>query len=162
MDTKYIEFKNGDNSLFKIKFDSVEKKFLIDDLENIQDTPIDSTVSSSIFKLKIYTKGGVLQKTLNIKGTDNLKSVLKKFDGYKYNVEDYIEVWSNTPKNIVIHGVDRDTKPNGSTNGTVQPLHLVHQGKIQLKLHNNHQLEEIIQVKIKNKLQKILQMEVEV
>ena len=117
MDSKYIEFKNGNQSLFKIKFDSVEKKFLVDDLENIQDTPIDPTVSSSIFKLKIYTKGGVLQKTLNIKGTDNLKTVLKKFDGYKYNVEDYIEVWSNNPKNIVIHGVDRETKPNG----TVQP-----------------------------------------
>ena len=113
MDSKYIEFKNGDNSLFKIKFDSVEHKLLIDNLENIQDTPIDPTVSSSIFKLKIYTKGGVLQKTLNIKGTDNLKTVLKKFDGYKYNLEDYIEVWSNNPKNIVIHGVDRETKPNG-------------------------------------------------
>ena len=114
MDSKYIEFKNGDNSLFKIKFDSVEHKLLIDNLENIQDTQIDPTVSSSIFKLKIYTKGGVLQKTLNIKGTDSLKTVLKKFDGYKYNVEDYIEVWSNNPKNIVIHGVDRVTKPNGT------------------------------------------------
>ena len=120
MDSKYIEFKNGDNSLFKIKFDSVEHKLLIDNLENIQDTQIDPTVSSSIFKLKIYTKGGVLQKTLNIKGTDNLKTVLKKFDGYKYNLEDYIEVWSNNPKNIVIHGVDRVTESNGSTNGTVQ------------------------------------------
>ena len=117
MDSKYIEFKSGDSSLFKIKFDSVEHKLLIDNLENIQDTQIDPTVSSSIFKLKVYTKGGVLQKTLNIKGTDNLKTVLKKFDGYKYNVEDYIEVWSNNPKNIVIHGVDRETKPNG----TVQP-----------------------------------------
>ena len=117
MDTKYIEFNYNNKSLFKIKFDPVEKKFLVDNLETVQDTPIDPTVSSSIFKLKIYTKGGVLQKTLNIKGTDNLKTVLKKFDGYKYNVEDYIEVWSNNPKNIVIHGVDRETKPNG----TVQP-----------------------------------------
>ena len=117
MDSKYIEFKNGNQSLFKIKFDSVEKKFLVDNLEDVQDSPIDSTVSSSIFKLKVYTKGGVLQKTLNIKGTDNLKTILKKFDGYKYNLEDYIEVWSNNPKNIVIHGVDRETKPNG----TVQP-----------------------------------------
>ena len=120
MDTKYIEFKNGDNSLFKIKFDSVEKKFLVDNLETVQEEAIDSTVSSSIFKLKVYTKGGVLQKTLNIKGTDNLKDVLKKFDGYKYNVGDYIEVWSNNPKNIVIHGVDRVTESNESTNGTVQ------------------------------------------
>ena len=114
MDTKYIEFNYNNKSLFKIKFDPVEKKFLVDNLENVQDTPIDPTVSSSIFKLKIYTKGGVLQKTLNIKGTDSLKTVLKKFDGYKYNLEDYIEVWSNNPKNIVIHGVDRVTKPNGT------------------------------------------------
>ena len=108
MDAKYIEFKNGNQSLFKIKFDPVEKKFLVDNLEGVQDTPIDSAVSSSIFKLKIYTKGGVLQKTLNIKGTDNLKAVLKKFNGYNYNTTDYIEVWSNTPKNVIIHGVDRD------------------------------------------------------
>ena len=114
MDTKYIEFNYNNKSLFKIKFDPVEKKFLVDNLENVQDTPIDPTVSSSIFKLKIYTKGGVLQKTLNIKGTDSLKTVLKKFDGYKYNLEDYIEVWSNNSKNIVIHGVDRVTKPNGT------------------------------------------------
>ncbi|MFQ7821341.1 hypothetical protein [Clostridium sp.] len=117
MDTKYIEFNYNNKSLFKIKFDPVEKKFLVDNLDAVQEEPIDPTVSSSIFKLKVYTQGGVLQKTLNIKGTDNLKNVLKKFDGYKYNLEDYIEVWSNNPKNIVIHGVDRETKPNG----TVQP-----------------------------------------
>ena len=120
MDSKYIEFKNGNQTLFKIKFDSVEKKFLVDNLETVQEEAIDSTVSSSIFKLKVYTKGGVLQKTLNIKGTDNLRTVLKKFDGYTYNVGDRIELWSNNPKNIVIHGVDRVTESNGSTNGAVQ------------------------------------------
>ena len=50
LDTKYIEFKknnegNRGTSLFKIKFDSVEHKLLIDNLENIQDSPIDSSVS---------------------------------------------------------------------------------------------------------------------
>ena len=119
LDTKYIEFKknnegNNGTSLFKIKFDSVEHKLLIDNLENIQDTKIDPTVSSSIFKLKVYTKGGVLQKTLNIKGTDNLKTVLKKFDGYTYNVGDRIELWSSIPKSIVIHGVDRNIESNGT------------------------------------------------
>ena len=119
LDTKYIEFKknnegNNGTSLFKIKFDSVEHKLLIDNLENIQDSPIDSSVSSSIFKLKVYTKGGVLQKTLNIKGTDNLRTVLKKFDGYKYNVGDRIELWSSIPKSIVIHGVDRNIESNGT------------------------------------------------
>ena len=113
LDTKYIEFKknnegNNGTSLFKIKFDPVEKKFLVDDLDAIQDLPIDSSVSSSIFKLKVYTKGGVLQKTLNIKGTDNLKTILKKFDGYTYNVSDRIELWSSNSKSIVIYGVDRD------------------------------------------------------
>ena len=119
LDTKYIEFKknnegNSGTSLFKIKFDSVEHKLLIDNLDNIQDSPIDSSVSSSIFKLKVYTKGGVLQKTLNIKGTDNLRTVLKKFDGYKYNVGDRIELWSSIPKSIVIHGVDRNIESNGT------------------------------------------------
>ncbi|MFR2067016.1 hypothetical protein [Clostridium sp.] len=131
LDTKYIEFKsnnegNNGESLFKIKFDPVEKKFLVDNLDTIQDTPIDSTVSSSIFKLKVYTQGGVLQKTLNIKGTDNLRTVLKKFDGYTYNVGDRIELWSSTPKSIVINGVDRDGDkkpeeiPNKPSDGNIE------------------------------------------
>ena len=125
LDTKYIEFKknnekNNGTSLFKIKFDPVEKKFLVDNLDSVQEEAIDPNVSSSIFKLKVYTQGGVLQKTLNIKGTDNLRTVLKKFDGYTYNVGDRIELWSSTPKSIVVHGVDRVTESNGSTNGTVQ------------------------------------------
>ena len=125
LDTKYIEFKknnekNNGTSLFKIKFDPVEKKFLVDNLDAVQEEAIDPTVSSSIFKLKVYTQGGVLQKTLNIKGTDNLRTVLKKFDGYTYNVGDRIELWSSTPKSIVVHGVDRVTESNESTNGTVQ------------------------------------------
>ena len=124
MDTKYIEFKknnegNNGTSLFKIKFDPVEKKFLVDNLDAVQEEAIDPTVSSSIFKLKVYTQGGVLQKTLNIKGTDNLKTILKKFDGYTYNVGDRIELWASTPKNIVIHGVDRVTESNGTVQ---QPL----------------------------------------
>ena len=131
LDTKYIEFKknnekNNGTSLFKIKFDPVEKKFLVDNLDSVQEEAIDPTVSSSIFKLKVYTQGGVLQKTLNIKGTDNLRTVLKKFDGYTYNVGDRIELWSSTPKSIVVHGVDRDgdkkpeeiPKPDGEVNET--------------------------------------------
>ncbi len=131
MDTKYIEFKknnegNNGTSLFKIKFDPVEKKFLVDNLDAVQEEAIDPTISSSIFKLKVYTQGGVLQKTLNIKGTDNLRTVLKKFDGYTYNVGDRIELWSSTPKSIVVHGVDRDgdkkpeeiPKPDGEVNET--------------------------------------------
>ena len=109
LDEKFIEFKNGDESLFKIKFDSVKNQFLVDDLDNVKDEAIDLSVSSSIFKLRIYTNDGVLQKTLNIKGTDNLRSMLKRFDGYQYDIGDCIELWSNNPKNIVISGVDKNS-----------------------------------------------------
>ena len=108
LDEKFIEFKNGDESLFKIKFDSVKNQFLVDDLDNVKDEAIDLSVSSSIFKLRIYTNDGVLQKTLNVKGTDNLRSMLKRFDGYQYAIGDCIELWSNNPKNIVISGVDKN------------------------------------------------------
>ena len=108
LDEKFIEFKNGDESLFKIKFDSVKNQFLVDDLDNVKDEAIDLSVSSSIFKLRIYTNDGVLQKTLNIKGTDNLRSMLKKIDGYQYTIGDCIELWSNNPKNIVISGVNKN------------------------------------------------------
>ena len=109
LDEKFIEFKNGDESLFKIKFDSVKNQFLVDDLDKVKDEAIDLSVSSSIFKLRIYTNDGVLQKTLNIKGTDNLRSMLKRFDGYQYAIGDCIELWSNNPKNIVISGVDKNS-----------------------------------------------------
>ena len=109
LDEKFIEFKNSDESLFKIKFDSVKNQFLVDDLDNVKDEAIDLSVSSSIFKLRIYTNDGVLQKTLNIKGTDNLRSMLKRFDGYQYSIGDCIELWSNNPKNIVISGVDKNS-----------------------------------------------------
>ena len=109
LDEKFIEFKNGDESLFKIKFDSVKNQFLVDDLDNVKDEAIDLSVSSSIFKLRIYTNDGVLQKTLNIKGTDNLRSMLKRFDGYQYAIGACIELWSNNPKNIVISGVDKNS-----------------------------------------------------
>ena len=112
LDEKYIEFMHNNESLFKIKFDSVKKQFLVDNLESVKEEAIDSSVSSSLFKLKIYTKDGVLQKTLNIKGTDNLKSVLKRFDGYQYTIGDCIELWSNVPKNIVISGVDINNEEN--------------------------------------------------
>ena len=113
LDEKFIEFKNGDESLFKIKFDSVKNQFLVDDLDNVKDEAIDLSVSSSIFKLRIYTNDGVLQKTLNIKGTDNLRSMLKRFDGYQYAIGDCIELWSNNPKNIVISGVDKNSSSEG-------------------------------------------------
>ena len=113
LDEKFIEFKNGDESLFKIKFDSVKNQFLVDDLDNVKDEAIDLSVSSSIFKLRIYTNDGVLQKTLNIKGTDNLRSMLKRFDGYQYDIGDCIELWSNNPKNIVISGVDKNSSSEG-------------------------------------------------
>lgn len=105
LDYTYIEFmKNESERLFKINIDPVKQEFFVDGIENTPDTPIAPDKASSIFKLKVYTKNGILQKTLNIKGTDKLKTVLKRINGYKYNLNDRIELWSSTPKNIRIHG----------------------------------------------------------
>ncbi len=68
------------------------------------DKAIDETKSSPIFKLKVYSKNGILQKTLNIKGSDKLRTILKRINGYKYTEGDRIELWSTTPENIRITG----------------------------------------------------------
>ena len=95
---------NASESLFRINIDPVTKQLFVDDLDNWSDNVIDSGKLSSIFKLKVYTQGGILQKTLNIKGTDKLKTVLRRINGYKYNENDRIELWSTTPENIKVIG----------------------------------------------------------
>ena len=127
LDYTYIEFKknNGDEnseSLFKIKIDPVKKQLYVDNLNNIENTQIDPSKKSSIFKLKVYTQGGVLQKTLNIKGTDKLKTVLRRINGYTYNTNDRIELWSTTPKNIIVSGnLLEANNENSKTDATYVP-----------------------------------------
>lgn len=107
LDSTYIELMKSEStneSLFKLKIDSVKKQLIVDNLNSLPDTQIDPSRSSSIFKLKIYTSGGVLQKTLNIKGTDKLKTVLRRINGYTYSENDRIELWSIDPKNIRVFG----------------------------------------------------------
>ena len=107
LDTTYIDFMNPNNSnehLFRIGLDTVEKTLIVDGLENLPDKVIDETKSSPIFKLKVYSKNGILQKTLNIKGSDKLRTILKRINGYKYTEGDRIELWSTIPENIRITG----------------------------------------------------------
>ena len=107
LDTTYIDFMDPNNSqkrLFRIGLDTVEKTLIVDGLENLSDKAIDETKSSPIFKLKVYSNNGILQKTLNIKGSDKLRSILKRINGYKYTEGDRIELWSTTPENIRITG----------------------------------------------------------
>lgn len=107
LDTTYIDFMDPNNSqkrLFRIGLDTVEKTLIVDGLENLSDKVIDATKSSPIFKLKVYSKNGILQKTLNIKGSDKLRTILKRINGYKYTEGDRIELWSTTPENIRITG----------------------------------------------------------
>lgn len=121
LDSTYIELMKPeatDESLFKLKIDSVKKQLIVDNLNSLPDTQIDPSRSSSIFKLKIYTRGGVLQKTLNIKGTDKLKTVLRRINGYTYSEDDRIELWSINPKNIRVFG---DLVESNSTNATNIP-----------------------------------------
>lgn len=107
LDTTYIDFMNPNNSqehLFRIGLDTVKKTLIVDGLENLPDKVIDETKSSPIFKLKVYSKNGILQKTLNIKGNDKLRTILKRINGYKYTEGDRIELWSTIPENIRITG----------------------------------------------------------
>lgn len=107
LDTTYIDFMDPNNSnehLFRIGLDTVEKTLIVDGLENLPDKVIDETKSSPIFKLKVYSKNGILQKTLNIKGSDKLRTILKRINGYKYTEGDRIELWSTIPENIRITG----------------------------------------------------------
>lgn len=107
LDTTYIDFMDPNNSqkrLFRIGLDTVEKTLIVDGLENLSDKAIDETKSSPIFKLKVYSKNGILQKTLNIKGSDKLRTILKRINGYKYTEGDRIELWSTIPENIRISG----------------------------------------------------------
>lgn len=107
LDTTYIDFMDPNNSkecLFRIGLDTVEKTLIVDGLENLSDQAIDETKSSPIFKLKVYSNNGILQKTLNIKGSDKLRTILKRINGYKYTEGDRIELWSTTPENIRISG----------------------------------------------------------
>ena len=107
LDTTYIDFMNPNNSqenLFRIGLDTVKKTLIVDGLENLPDKVIDETKSSPIFKLKVYSKNGILQKTLNIKGSDKLRTILKRINGYKYTEGDRIELWSTIPENIRITG----------------------------------------------------------
>lgn len=107
LDTTYIDFMDPNNSkerLFRIGLDTVEKTLIVDGLENLPDKVIDETKSSPIFKLKVYSKNGILQKTLNIKGSDKLRTILKRINGYKYTEGDRIELWSTIPENIRISG----------------------------------------------------------
>lgn len=107
LDTTYIDFMNPNNSqerLFRIGLDTVEKTLIVDGLENLSDKVIDATKSSPIFKLKVYSKNGILQKTLNIKGSDKIRTILKRINGYKYTEGDRIELWSTIPENIRITG----------------------------------------------------------
>lgn len=69
---------NSKEHLFRIGLDTVEKTLIVDGLENLPDKVIDETKSSPIFKLKVYSKNGILQKTLNIKGSDKLRTILKE------------------------------------------------------------------------------------
>lgn len=107
LDTTYIDFMNPNNPqehLFRIGLDTVKKTLIVDGLENLPDKVIDETKSSPIFKLKVYSKNGILQKTLNIKGSDKLRTILKRINGYKYTEGDRIELWSTIPENIRITG----------------------------------------------------------
>ena len=119
IETKFIEVykTNTEELAFKIGFDSVKKTYIVSDIN--EGGQIDSTTDSVVFKFRIFSKDGILKKTVNIKGKDILNSsLLSKINGFKYDDEDYIELWSSNPKEgLKITGEIENTVSEEISNG---------------------------------------------
>jgi len=121
LESKFIEIyshnKDTYELAFKIGFDAVEETYTVTDINN--ECQLDSTTDSIVLKIRIFSKDGILKKTLNIKGKDIIdSSLLSKIDGFKYTDGDYIELWSSNPKNSIkiIGDVDNTINENIDTN----------------------------------------------
>lgn len=108
----YINVKNaeGTQNVFSIGFDDVEKKLLITKKnENVQlnsSKPNDTAVS-----IKVISKAGITKKEVKLNGsTTSTSPQLEALNEYRYNVGDYIEIWSpDFKQNLTIDGnIEKD------------------------------------------------------
>lgn len=96
LENTVIEGYTKDNQLaFRIGFDSLKKELRLIENNNVQLDPNNEGIA---FRLKV-TRDGVVQRTLNLKGTDYSEAILhSKLEGYRYQDGDRIEVWSSYPQ----------------------------------------------------------------
>lgn len=108
-----IKIKNseGNNDVFSIGFDDVEKKLLI---KNQTENKLNESKPNELaLSLKIISKAGITKKEIKLNGSVNGQSTqISALNGYRYNVGDYIELWSpDYSKSIIITGsIEKDSK----------------------------------------------------
>lgn len=97
-----IKIKNaqGDQDVFSIGFNDVDRKLLI---QNKSDVSLDEVNPDELaLTIKIISKAGVTKKEINLNGNASGNSnKLEMLDGYRYNIDDYIEIWSPNYRNSI-------------------------------------------------------------
>ena len=104
-----IKSADGSKDVFSIGFDDIEKKLLIKNQTN--DKLNESKPNELALSLKIISKAGITKKEIKLNGSANgSHSQITALNGYRYNVDDYIELWSpNYSKSIIITGnIEKD------------------------------------------------------
>lgn len=107
----HINIKNSDgsNEVFSIGFDDLEKRLLI---KNQTENKLNESKPNELaLSLKIISKAGITKKEIKLNGSANGQSTqISALNGYRYNVDDYIELWSpNYSKSIIISGsIEKD------------------------------------------------------
>lgn len=99
-----IKSADGSNDVFSIGFDDLEKRLLI---KNQTENKLNESKPNELaLSLKIISKAGITKKEIKLNGSANgSHSQITALNGYRYNVGDYIELWSpDYSKSIIITG----------------------------------------------------------
>lgn len=99
-----IKSADGSKDVFSIGFDDLEKRLLI---KNQTENKLNESKPSELaLSLKIISKAGITKKEIKLNGSANgSHSQITALNGYRYNVGDYIELWSpDYSKSIIITG----------------------------------------------------------
>lgn len=104
-----IKSADGSKDVFSIGFDDLEKRLLI---KNQTENKLNESKPNELaLSLKIISKAGITKKEIKLNGSANgSHSQITALNGYRYNVGDYIELWSpNYSKSIIISGsIEKD------------------------------------------------------
>ena len=104
-----IKSADGSKDVFYIGFDDLEKRLLI---KNQTENKLNESKPNELaLSLKIISKAGITKKEIKLNGSANgSHSQITALNGYRYNVGDYIELWSpNYSKSIIISGsIEKD------------------------------------------------------
>ena len=116
-----IKSADGSKDVFFIGFDDLEKRLLI---KNQTENKLNESKPNELaLSLKIISKAGITKKEIKLNGSANgSHSQITALNGYRYNVGDYIELWSpNYSKSIIISGsIEKDKEITEDYNNGVQ------------------------------------------